>query len=94
MFYSSKEASMIERCLIAASDIAQLEVLNASTVAAAVEQMGNLAATRLIVTNHKAQVIFDSTAGSPVGTYAFLPEILQALKSILCRRNLRSDLKV
>ncbi|MBQ9933116.1 MAG: inorganic phosphate transporter, partial [Ruminiclostridium sp.] len=35
---------------------AQLEVLNASTVAAAVEQMGNLAATRLIVTNHKAQV--------------------------------------
>ena len=81
MFYSSKEASMIERCLIAASDIAQLEVLNASTVAAAVEQMGNLAATRLIVTNHKAQVIFDSTAGSPVGTYAFLPEILQALKS-------------
>ena len=72
---------MIERCLIAASDIAQLEVLNASTVAAAVEQMGNLAATRLIVTNHKAQVIFDSTAGSPVGTYAFLPEILQALKS-------------
>ncbi len=81
MFYSSKEASMIERCLIAASDIAQIEVLNASTVAAAVEQMGNLAATRLIVTNHKAQVIFDSTAGSPVGTYAFLPEILQALKS-------------
>ena len=72
---------MIERCLIAASDIAQIEVLNASTVAAAVEQMGNLAATRLIVTDHKAQVIFDSTAGSPVGTYAFLPEILHALKS-------------
>ena len=72
---------MIDRCLIAASDISEIEVLNPSTVSAAVEQMGNLAATRLIVTDHKAQVIFDSTDSSPVGTYAFLPEILQALKS-------------
>ena len=81
LFYSSKEASMIERCQIAASDIAEIEVMNAMTVANAVEEMGNLAATRLIVTDHKAQVIFDSLGKSPVGSYALLPEILQALQS-------------
>ena len=81
LFYSSKEAAMIERCQIAASDIAKIEVLNPATVAAAVDQMGNLAASRLIVTDHKAQVIFDSIGHSPVGSYALLPEILQALES-------------
>ena len=72
---------MIERCQVVASNIAEIEVLNSANVASAVEQMGNSAATRLIVTDHKAQVIFDSVEQSPVGSYALLPEILQALQS-------------
>ncbi len=81
LFYSSKEASMIERCQIIAADIAEIEVLNPTTVATVVEQTGNIAATRLIVTDHKAQVIYDSLGRSPVDSYALLPEILQALLS-------------
>ena len=72
---------MLERCLIVASEIAEIEVLNPSTVSAAVDQMGNLAAARLIVADHNAQVIFDSTSKLPVSTYALFPEILQALNS-------------
>ena len=64
-----------------ASDISEIKVLNTSNVAAAVEQISNLSVTRLIVTDHMAQVIYDSSSQSPVGTYAFLPEILQALNS-------------
>jgi len=72
---------MIERCLIAASDIAEIEVLNTATVAEAVNQMSNLKVTRLLVTDHSAQIIYDSAAAAPAGSYALLPEILQALQS-------------
>jgi len=72
---------MIERCLIAASDIAEIEVLNTATVAEAVNKMSNLKVTRLLVTDHSAQIIYDSTAAASAGSYALLPEILQALQS-------------
>ena len=32
LFYQSKEASMIEKCLLASDEISTLEVLNSSTV--------------------------------------------------------------
>ena len=70
---------MVERCLNAASDIAQMQVLNHAAVESAVEQMGNPENTRLIVTNSSSQIIYDSVAHSAEGAYAILPEILQAL---------------
>ena len=70
---------MVERCLNAASDIAQMQVLNHAAVESAVEQMGNPENTRLIVTNSSSQIIYDSVAHNAEGAYAILPEILQAL---------------
>lgn len=81
LFYQSKKATMIERCLIAASDIAEIEVLNTNTVTAAVEEMSNLKVTRMLITDHSAQIIYDSTGAAGAGCYALLPEILQALES-------------
>jgi len=72
---------MVERCLIASSDISELDVLNTATVSEAVGRMGNLKATRLIVTDTTALILYDSAAPEKVGTYALLPEILQALRS-------------
>ena len=71
---------MIERCLIAASGIGDIEIMNTETVSDIINQIGNLTATRLIVTDHTAQVIYDSKENTPVGSYALLPEILQALQ--------------
>lgn len=79
LFYHSKKASMIERCLIAAADIADIEVLNTATVTEAVNQMSNLKVTRILITDHNGQVIYDSIGSA--GAYALLPEILQALQS-------------
>lgn len=81
LFYRNKEASMIERCLIASAEIAEIEVLNTETVSAAIEEMSNLKVTRILVTDHYAQVIYDSLSPAAAGSYALLPEILQALKS-------------
>ena len=81
LFYRSKKASMIERCLIAAADIADIEVLNTVSVAEAVNQMSNLKVTRILITDHNGQIIYDSTGAAGAGAYALLPEILQALQS-------------
>ena len=72
---------MIERCSLAASEIAEISVMNPSTVTSVVEQLGYHNATRLIVTDHNAQIIYDSTGLAAVGSYALLPEIIKALQS-------------
>lgn len=73
---------MIEKCLLASSDIADLEILNQSTVASAVGEMGSLKVSRLIVTDQNGVALYDSlTDASVVGKYAILPEIVQALQS-------------
>ena len=78
LFYQSKEASMIEKCLLASDEISTLEVLNNSTVTGIVNQLESLKVTRLVVTDHSGAALYDSS-GASVGTYVLLPEILQAL---------------
>ena len=79
LFNRSKETSMIEKCQLTADEIAALEVINASTVAGAVEQMVSLKVSRLIITDHSAMVLYDSLNPSPAG-YALFPEIVQAME--------------
>ena len=61
LFYSSKETSMIEKCLLAASEISAEEVLNQTTVNNAVKQIGSLRVTRLVVTDSSGVAMCDST---------------------------------
>ena len=60
LFYESKKASMVEKCLLASDEIGKLDVLNPSTVAEAVSQMESLKVTRLIVTDQSGNALFDS----------------------------------
>ncbi len=71
---------MIERCQLAATSIAELDVINQSTVADAVRQMGNLNVTRMLVTDASGLTIYDSADNSAVGKVSLLPEVVQALK--------------
>ncbi len=80
LIYQSKEASMIEKCQLAATEIANLEVLNPSTVSSAVSQMGSLRVTRLIITGKAGAVMYDSLGEALPGSYALLPEVVQALE--------------
>ena len=79
LFYKSKEASMVERCLIAASDISLIEVLNTDSVTDAVSRMENLSISRMIVTDNSGKILYDSAGSEHLGDYALFPEILQAL---------------
>ena len=79
LFNKSKETSMIEKCQLAADEIAALEVINTSTVAGAMEEMVSLKVTRLIITDHNAFVLYDSLNPKP-DYYALFPEIIRAME--------------
>ena len=79
LFNKSKETAMIEKCQLAADEIAGLEVLNPSTVAGAAAEMVSLKVTRLIVTDRSAKVLYDSLNAEP-DYYALFPEILCAME--------------
>lgn len=79
LFYKSKEASMIELCLLASDEISQLEVVNSEAISDVVEQLGSMTVTRMLVVDQTGLTIYDS-AGQANNTYTLLPEIIQAMK--------------
>ncbi len=80
LFYESKKASLIEKCLLTSDEISALDVLNTTTVSEMLEQMESLKVTRLVVTDQTGNAIYDSQ-GSAVGHYLLFPEILTAMKN-------------
>lgn len=70
---------MIEKCHLASDEIANLDVLNTSTISALVEQMESLKVSRMIVTDQSGTALYDSEK-TAVGTYPLLPEILRAME--------------
>ena len=79
LFYKSKEAAMVEKCQLAANEISELEIINSSTVAEAIAQMGSLKVNRLLVTDHTGMTIYDS-ARTEASSYGLLPEIVCAME--------------
>ena len=73
---------MVEKCQLAASAIADLDVINPTTVEDAVSGIGTLRANRILVTDRFGMAIYD-TAGNNMdtGNYVLFPEIIQALHS-------------
>ena len=78
LFHQSKEASMVERCQLAADEIAQLEVVNTEGVRAALAQLGSMSTTRTVVTDPYGLAVYDSQ-GTAEGSYVLFPEVAQAL---------------
>ena len=71
---------MIEKCLLASSEIADLVVLNPSTATSAVNAMNSLRVSRLIITDQFGVAVYDSLSeDSCVGSYVLLPEVIRAM---------------
>ena len=81
LFFNSKQTAMVERCKLAATEFSTFEVFSPTTVSSAVEQLGSLRVSRLLVTDQSGTVIYDSLTGdSAMGKTALLPEIVTALR--------------
>ena len=73
---------MVEKCHVAANAIAELEVVNPTTVENAVSGIGSLRANRILVTDRFGMAIYDTAKENPdTGNYVMFPEIVQALHS-------------
>lgn len=70
---------MSERCNLASSEIAQLQVINRTTISETLSRIGSLRVTRVIVTDQEATVLYDSTGTEINGTVATEPEIKNAI---------------
>ena len=81
LFYQSKQTSMIEKCLLISSKISTLDIVNPSSTASAISELGNLRVSRLVITDPNSIVIYDSLNGEAAETsYALFPEIVKALE--------------
>ena len=82
LFYQNKEASMLQKCKGVSTEIAKLEILNRSTVAAAMKEMGSLQVSRLIITDHNGKSLYDTQGtDSSVDDYVLFPEVVAAMES-------------
>ncbi len=80
LFCQNKEASMVERALLASDEIAQLEVINPEGVRQVLERLGSMTVTRLIVTDPAGLALYDSM-GQLENSHILFPEVVQALDS-------------
>lgn len=78
LIYQSKEASLVEKCQLAADEMGMLETLSQDSVSGILSQMESLKVTRLIVTDQFGNALYDSV-GDAVGFRVLLPEIMYAL---------------
>ncbi len=72
---------MIELCHIAADSIADLEVLNDTTIQSALAELTDPQKSRIVITNESCYGIYDTDASNFLGgKYILLPEIITALE--------------
>ena len=80
IFYGNKKSSMIELCHITASEIAGLEVLNNTTMGNAVSDPIATPNTRIIITDHVGNALYDTERSiSVAGKIILYPEVVTAL---------------
>jgi len=78
LFYNNKKTAMIERCLVVASEISDLEIVNSSNITNIISQLDGLNHTRLIITDKNCICLYDSSQ-TDIGKYILFPEVIQAM---------------
>lgn len=72
---------MIELCNIASDRIAELDVINKTTISSAVSNLSNPQQTRIIVTDPNTRILYDSWEDDTLdGKYLLYPEIVKSLE--------------
>ena len=72
---------MLERCQLVAVEVSELDVLNHSTVSKAINALGNLRVSRIVITDKSGLGIYDSLPQmEAIGKYVMLPEVVDALR--------------
>lgn len=80
LVFRSKETSLEDKVQMTASAFSGLRAIQEESAKKVMDQLGNLNATRVLVTDESGLVLYDSLEeNDSLGQYAVLPEIVQAL---------------
>ena len=80
LFYRSKHTAMMDKILLVSSAVGEQEVLNSDTAMAAIEPLGKLNVTRLIITDVSGRTVLDTLDGAESPAYCLFPEVVEALR--------------
>ena len=80
LFYRSKHTAMMDKVLLLSSAVGEQNVLNEDTARTAVEALGNLKVTRLIVTDTSGRMLYDSLPSRDSAEFCLFPEVVEALR--------------
>lgn len=82
LFYQAKETSMMEKLELTASELRELDVLNAAGVESVLGSLSSQHYDRLVITSAGGFCVYDSMEnGASAGQIVLLPEIVQALSN-------------
>ena len=89
LFYQNKKTAMLEKCQLAADEIAQLDVINTASISDIINTLYTpddsgevtdvIKTNRTVVVDTLGQIIYDSTGSAP-GSYCLFPEIVSAMQ--------------
>lgn len=81
LLFQGKKEALEDKANMTASAFAGIDMLSRANVSEAMEQIGSLNVTRIIITDQSGYVLFDSLKETgQLGKLALLPEIVQALE--------------
>lgn len=79
IFYQSKEAAMLDKCILASNEIAKLPVVNPSTVEQSLESIASLRVDQIIVADESLKIIYNSVHTTEDVDLGVIAEITDAL---------------
>lgn len=80
LFYRSKHTAMMDKILLVSAAVGEQEVLNEDTALTAVDSLGKLNVTRLIITDASGRTVCDTLDGTGSPAFCLFPEVVQALR--------------
>ena len=78
LFYESKQSTLVDKALLAAAELGNVEVLTNASAEATVKRIGSQNVTRLMVTDASGCVLYDTHGQA--GSFVVFPQVVKALE--------------
>ena len=79
IFYQNEQSAMLEKAYLTANEIASQDVLSPTVAAEVMEKIGDMRVSRLMITDNRGLIIYDTGSAVVQQSYALFPHIYTAL---------------
>ena len=78
-FYESKETAMLDKAQLTALEIEKLDLITTASIEEIIERTTSLTFSRIVVTDARGLILFDSMGVNATDTYALFPQVITGL---------------